>query len=237
MSRNIRYPGPLKKGDKVAITAPSCGVRPAHHARLDLVLKHLRDQGFEVVEGRLLRDWIKHTSGPAEARAQEFTTFWEDESISAIMPPWGGEVLVEILPLLNFERLSACAPKWVSGYSDISTLLFPLTTLLNIATVHGASLMDLAPAQTDPLTTGLMPTLSLKTGDRLTQHSSQKFQKQWTDFSVNAEAPPQPHRRNPMESSSIQISGSGEFQRENHRRLSRHDRQTRRNPIRRFRQL
>jgi len=49
---------------------------------------------------------------------------------------------VEVLPHLDWDALRAAEPTWLIGYSDISTLLLPLTTLTGTATVHGQNLMD-----------------------------------------------------------------------------------------------
>jgi len=47
----IRFPKPLQKGDLIAVTAPSSGVSGQALARLDLVLEHLRQLGYRIVEG------------------------------------------------------------------------------------------------------------------------------------------------------------------------------------------
>lgn len=185
----IRYPRPLKAGDRIAITAPSSGVETGHLARLEIVLHHLRAQGFEVVLGNCLQGRQKHVSGTKQARAAEFQKFWFDDSIAAIMPPWGGELLIEILPLLDFPRLARSTPKWFSGFSDLSTLQFALTLQTGIATLHGSNLMDLAPSQTDPLTTGLMKAFTLSPGDVWVQRSSEKYQAKWIDFVTHPAAP------------------------------------------------
>lgn len=67
----IRYPTPLIKGSKIAITAFSSGVPEPLHERLNRVIQSLRDSGFEVIEGHCLRDNIKHISASPEQRAQE----------------------------------------------------------------------------------------------------------------------------------------------------------------------
>lgn len=188
-SMKIRYPRALQKGDKIAITAPSSGVTTAQRPRLDLVLQNLRDHGFQVEEGKCLHERYKHVSAPKAERAAEFRKFWLDPSVKAIMPPWGGEILVEILPLLDFEELARAEPKWLSGYSDLSTLHVPLTLLTGVATVHGANLMDLVSSQTDPLTTLLLTTLQKSAGSEFTQHSPPLFQSKWADFETHTAAP------------------------------------------------
>jgi muramoyltetrapeptide carboxypeptidase LdcA involved in peptidoglycan recycling len=47
----VRFPKPLVPGDVIAVTAPSSGVSAPTLARLDLVLTHLRAQGYRVIEG------------------------------------------------------------------------------------------------------------------------------------------------------------------------------------------
>ncbi len=59
-----------------------------------------------------------------------------------MVPPWGGELLVEVLPHLDLEALRRTEPTWVVGFSDISTLLLTLTTVADMATVHGQNLLE-----------------------------------------------------------------------------------------------
>jgi len=63
-------------------------------------------------------------------------------SIRAVVPPWGGELAVEILPHLDWPALRAADPTWLVGYSDLSTLLLPLTMRTATATLYGQNLMD-----------------------------------------------------------------------------------------------
>lgn len=140
MTGSIRYPRPLRPGDTVAVTAPSAPVRPEHEARLAFVANWLRDRGFDVVLGEcLLGDGI--TSAPAHERAAEFTAFLRDPRVRAIVPPWGGELAIDLVDLIDHDSLCA-DPTWVVGWSDISTLLLPLTLRSCVATVHGQNLMD-----------------------------------------------------------------------------------------------
>ena len=126
----MKYPSPLKKGSKIAVTAFSSGVAVSCHQRLDIVLANLKDLGFEVIEGQCLREDIKHVSASKQLRAQELTEFLCDDTIDAIMPPWGGELAMDILPLLDYEQLKSVKPKWIMGFSDVSTVLAALTTKL-----------------------------------------------------------------------------------------------------------
>lgn len=182
----MKYPAPLTPGARIGITAPSSGVNPINHHRLDLALNNLRQFGYEPVEGQCLRANFKHVSAAKELRAAEFMEFFLDESIAAIFPPWGGEFLIDILPLLDFEKLKLAKPKWTVGYSDTSCLLLALTTRLDIATLHGTNLMDSIPDQQDLLSRSVFEVLAAQSGDIVNQSASLLFQEQWTDF---AESP------------------------------------------------
>ncbi|MCX9157535.1 LD-carboxypeptidase [Niveibacterium sp. 24ML] len=180
----IRYPAPLARGSRIAVTAPSAGVGADCHERLDLVLRHLRERGFEVVEGHCLRANHKHASAPAARRAAELMHCLLDPSIAAILPPWGGELAVELLALLDFDALASAPPSWVLGYSDTSTLLMALTLQARVATAHGPCLMDLVPGQNDPITAAVMGHFATPAGGRFTQQSSRFWQADWGDYTI-----------------------------------------------------
>ncbi|WP_129309249.1 S66 peptidase family protein [Streptomyces sp. L2] len=137
----VRYPRPLRPGDRVGVTSPSSGVAEELRGRLDVAVRVLEERGYEVAVGRCM-DGSTHLSAPAAERAAEFTEMLTDPSIRAVVPPWGGETAIDLIPLLDFERIGAAEPTWVVGYSDMSTLITPLTLLTGVATVHGNNLMD-----------------------------------------------------------------------------------------------
>lgn len=183
----IRYPSPLRAGARVAVTAPSSGVGADCHRRLDLALTWLRQQGLVPVEGHCLRTQHKQASAPAPHRAAELMHCLLATEIAAVMPPWGGELAIEVLPRLDWAVLDAAAPTWLLGYSDTSTLLMALTLRLRWATAHGACLMDLVPGQHDPLIGGLLPALATAPGGRFTQRSSTAWQADWGDYTIHPE--------------------------------------------------
>lgn len=185
----LTFPKPLRPGDLIAVTAPSSGVQGTALGRLDLVIAHLRNRGYRVVEGQCLRSEHKSASAPSHARARELMKFLNDPAVAAIFPPWGGELASEILEQVDFEGLRQVRPKWLLGYSDLSTLQLPLTLISGWATAHGPNLMDLAPTQTDPLTTGTLDVLESDLDHPVEQKSSISFQKQWTDFALRVDAP------------------------------------------------
>ena len=181
----LRYPAPLLAGCRVAVTAPSSGVEPALHARLDLALAHLRAQGLRVEEGRCLRQQAHSASAPAGERVAELMHTLLREDVHAVIPPWGGERAIELLDRLDWPALAQARPKWVLGYSDTSTWMLPLTLRLGWATAHGPCLMDLVPAQRDPLSAGALAVLGTPAGGTVLQASSTRWQRDWTDFAAD----------------------------------------------------
>ena len=136
------YPRPLRNGDRIAVTAPSSGVSDTLRPRLDFAVEGLRAAGYEVELGQHIREFGSHVSAPVQQRAEELMRMLLDPAIAAIVPPWGGETVIDLLPHLDFELLKTVEPTWVVGYSDISTLLVPLTLVSGWATLHGDNLMD-----------------------------------------------------------------------------------------------
>ena len=139
--KSIVYPSSLKPGGIVGVTAPSSGIAPDLEERLQFCIDYARGFGYDVRLGDCLRS-TGIVSASAQARAAELTRMLLDDDIAIIVPPWGGELLINILPLLDFAVLAMAKPKWLVGYSDLSTLLMPFTLLTGIATMHGSCFME-----------------------------------------------------------------------------------------------
>lgn len=140
----MKYPRLLHKGDAIGVCAPSSGaLGDALAPRLDNAIRNIKALGYHVVETASVRSNSKCVSADGATRAAEFMSLYEDPDVVAILPPWGGEFLMDMLPLLDFDRLASLPAKWVCGYSDITTLTFPLTLVSDIATIHGSNLMNM----------------------------------------------------------------------------------------------
>jgi muramoyltetrapeptide carboxypeptidase LdcA involved in peptidoglycan recycling len=137
----VRFPAALKPGDHVGVTSPSSGVAAHHRERLEFAVECVRARGYDVVMGACM-DGVSHVSAPAADRAAELTAMLADPSIRAVVPPWGGETAIDLLPLLDWRAIADAEPTWFVGFSDISTLITPLTLRTGIATLHGNNLMD-----------------------------------------------------------------------------------------------
>lgn len=137
----IRFPAPLRPGDRIAVTSPSAGASGPGADRVAFCVDWLRTKGYEVVVGECM-DGSGITSAPAEQRAAELTAMLCDPDVRCVLPPWGGETAIDIVDLLDWDALAAAEPTWLVGYSDLSTVLLPITTRLGWATLHGDNLAD-----------------------------------------------------------------------------------------------
>ncbi len=181
----MRYPTPLRPGDLIAVTAPSSGVADDVRPRLDFCVADLRDRGYEVRVGACM-DGTGIVSAPAADRAAELTDLLLDPAVRAVVPPWGGELAIDLLPLLDFDALAAAEPTWLVGYSDVSTVLTPLTLLTGIATLHAPNLMDTPYRVPEPLVHWLAAASTPARGT-VRQGSASHRQEGWADIRADPE--------------------------------------------------
>ncbi|MFB4288042.1 S66 peptidase family protein [Nonomuraea sp. ATR24] len=180
----MRYPSPLRPGDRVGVTSPSSGVDKSLNDRLQVAIHAVEARGYEVVVGACM-DGSGHVSAPAPERARELTDMLTDPSIRAIVPPWGGDTCIDLLPLLDWDALRQAEPTWLVGYSDNTTILTPLTLLTGVATVHGNNLMDTPYRVPDGLASWL-DIVAMPPGATFTQTPPGRYRAQGFDDWQNA---------------------------------------------------
>lgn len=171
----IRYPY-LPDGATIGITAPSSGVQTELYDMLKQSINRMEARGFQTITGETVWTQDKAKSAPAHVRARELNRMMQDAKVDLLFPPWGGELLIEILEYTDFERFQ---PKWILGYSDTSVLLLALTLKTGIATAHAMNLFDLRGEKSDATTGMWRSVLATKPGSSITQYSSLKYQKEW----------------------------------------------------------
>ena len=160
MSHPVRFPRPLRPGDRIGVTSPSAGASGAGATRIAFCIEWLRGRGYDVVVGECM-DGTGLTSAPAEQRAAELTRMLADPDIHCVVPPWGGETAIDLVDLIDYDALTDAEPTWLVGYSDLSTVLVPITTRLGWATLHGDNLADTPYVVPD----GLLHWLDLASGE------------------------------------------------------------------------
>ncbi|MGD6968251.1 S66 family peptidase [Rossellomorea vietnamensis] len=171
----ISYPT-LKKDAAIGVTAPSSGVPAELHDMFRLAIDRMSSRGFRVVTGETAWTQDKAKSAPARNRAEEFNEMMRNGNIDIIIPPWGGELLIEALQDIDF---SSVKNKWLLGYSDTSALLLAITLKTGIATAHGTNFVDLRGEYWDDTTAKWQEVLTTEPGGTVIQYSSPHYQKEW----------------------------------------------------------
>lgn len=175
----IKYPTSLKLNSCIGVTAPSSGVEESLHILVDEAKLQVEKKGFKVLIGETVLTQHKGKSASKEKRVEELMALFQDDSISVIMPPWGGSFAMEILPIIDWNKLKESKPKWILGYSDISTLNFAYTTITGHASAHGVNFTELSSPEWDELSSKWIEVLSCNENEEITQYSSEKYQSSW----------------------------------------------------------
>ena len=113
-------PPSLKKGDTVAIVAPS-GVLKNRHEEINRAKKLLESWGLKVEIGKHVFKSNNHFAGTDQQRCEDLQNALDNPAIKAIWCARGGYGTVRILDLLDYTHFKK-QPKWLIGYSDITAL-------------------------------------------------------------------------------------------------------------------
>ena len=130
------YPEFLKDNATIGICAPSAGVGHKIES-FEKSLNVLRQQGWRVWETEHVRvDSLR--GGTAKERAAELMSLFVQSHVDAVFAAAGGDFLSEMLPYIDWQILAE-NPKWLMGASDPTGILYPLTTMCDIATLYGSN--------------------------------------------------------------------------------------------------
>jgi len=123
----------LKPGDKVALISPS------YYSSMETALaaaETLRSWGYEPVIGpNVGKKYLEHYAGTVEERLADLRWALNDPDIKAIICLRGGYSTLHLVEVLPLKELAA-SPKWLIGYSDITTLL-SMEACAGVMSIHG----------------------------------------------------------------------------------------------------
>ena len=112
-------PAFLQPGDKIALISPSYYTPMPN---VDTAAMILRDWGFEPVIGENVgKEYLGHYAGTPKERLADLVWALEDPSIKAILSNRGGYGTIRLVNMIP-EGLIKKNPKWLIGFSDITTL-------------------------------------------------------------------------------------------------------------------
>ena len=143
-------PAFLQAGDKIALLSPSYNT-PMENVEAAATV--LRNWGFEPVIGAHVGEVYRGKyAGKPKERVSDLEWALRDPSIKAILCNRGGYGTIRLVDLLPMEELSA-HPKWLVGYSDITTLL-EMENRAGVMSIHGTMGTHLAQTRgNDPSST------------------------------------------------------------------------------------
>jgi muramoyltetrapeptide carboxypeptidase len=128
----IMTPAALKPGDTVALIAPARAVTPEETADFE---QWCQNHHLTLLKGEHLYGRHHQFSGTAQERAADLLAAWNNEAVKAVFCARGGYGCVQVLDLCaGFDWMQK--PKWLVGFSDVTTLHLHLNKL-GMATLHG----------------------------------------------------------------------------------------------------
>ena len=148
----MRYPAFLAPGETIGFVAPSFGaVIEPYHSAFQAALSYFHALGYPTECGPNVYEnsGIGISSTP-ERCGSELTDYYTRSENRALISTGGGEMMCEILPYVDFERIAAAAPKWYMGYSDNTNFTFLLPTLCDTAAIYGPCASEFGMQPPDP---------------------------------------------------------------------------------------
>lgn len=134
----MKYPSFLNDNDLIGITACSCGVLDKID-KYNKSINNFKKYGFNVIETKNVKtDGVVSSSNID--RANELKELYINDDVKMISIARGGDFLYDMLPLVDYDCINDNV-KWISGSSDPTSLLFTITTNLDIATIYSPSNM------------------------------------------------------------------------------------------------
>ena len=173
----MRYSPFIKPGDSLGYIAPSfgCSIEP-YRTCFDNALKKWEGSGYKTVPGpnAYAGEGCGISNTPVKC-AEEFSSFYLSPDTSALLSVGGGELMCEILPFIDLEKIKAADPKWFMGYSDNTNLTYILTTVCDVASIYGPCAQSFG---MEPVHEYLLDAKALLEGKKLSFNGYDKFEKE-----------------------------------------------------------
>lgn len=146
------------------LVAPSFGCTTSpYKERLEKALNVFKKLNINIILGEncFKAEGIASSNTP-QKRAEELMKAFESNA-DVILSVGGGELMVEILEYVDFDKIKELPPKWYVGYSDNTNMVYTLTTICNIESIYGP---HAASFYSYPLEYDLLDTIKLLQGEK-----------------------------------------------------------------------
>ncbi len=190
----MRFPKPLPQGGTIGFLAPSCGCdSEPRKTAFDHALETFRSMGYRTVLGPncYAASGVGISNTP-EKCGKELTDSFLDPASDALISCGGGELMCEVIPHMDLDRIAAAPPKWYMGYSDNTNYVFLSATLCDTAAVYGPCA---AAFGMEPWHPALCKAMEILTGGDLTVRGFGKWEKRSLRDEDHPLAPYNPDRR------------------------------------------
>jgi len=127
-------PKKLKKGDTIAVISPSGAVKEDKFFKPSI--EYFENNGYKIKIAPHAEDKKAYLAGADKDRLSDLMSFFEDESVNAILCSRGGYGSYRLLANIDYEKINI-NPKIFLGYSDITALLISILNRSNLITFHG----------------------------------------------------------------------------------------------------
>ena len=128
----------LRKGDTIAIAAPSGKVEPS---QVLPAVQCFQSQGFNVIVPENLYENYSGFAGTLSQRIAQMQALLDRPGVKAIVCARGGYGAVSLLDSLDFTKYRK-HPKWICGFSDITAFHSHLHTL-GYPTLHSVMTINI----------------------------------------------------------------------------------------------
>jgi muramoyltetrapeptide carboxypeptidase len=132
-------PKPIEKGTCIGIVAPASSVDLTKSYQ---AIDQLLDIGYIPILGDAIFDQHGFLAGNDADRLADIHRMFADPNIDAILCLRGGYGSMRIIDQIDFDLIRR-NPKWLIGYSDITTLLNAVYQETGMLSIHGPMLAEL----------------------------------------------------------------------------------------------
>ena len=173
----LRYPEFLKDNGTIGFVAPSfgCATEP-YYSAFNNALNKFKEKGYNTLLGdNCYKDLGIGISNTPDLCARELNEMYANEESDVLISCGGGELMCEVVPFMDFEKIKNSKPKWYMGYSDNTNFTFLSTILADTAAIYGPCASSFG---MEPWHEAIEDAFSLLKGEKLKFTSYDKWEKE-----------------------------------------------------------
>ena len=164
-------PAYLNDNDTIGVTACSCGVLDKID-KYEKSINNVKKHGFIILETPNVRT-SGLVSSDAKTRADELNSLITNKDIKMINVAAGGDFLCEMLPFVDYDLIRK-NPKWYGGSSDPTSLIYSITTKLDMPTIYTPC--NMSGYSSDNLHQSYLDYFEIIKGNLVKQYKSDKYE-------------------------------------------------------------